>query len=571
MDKRTFEIGLVGAGAISAGAYTAGVIDFLVQALDCWYAAKGTNPLAPPHEVKLSVFSGASAGGITAALGAAYLASEQPPVTSEADAQARPGRNKLFDSWVERIDIASLLESRDLAHPQSPVISLLDASVLGEIADSGLNVTPRAQRRPYVAERFELALTVTNLRGVPYAFQLTGEHPASYDMSLHADYVRFSIGDTNGGNGGGGISGKDRYPMRWADFGGSSTVKEKLKEAALASGAFPIGLAPRTLSHVLTADGQQDWYSARQWPVPTPDSQNPHQCVTPRSIPANWAGVKGNYIYRFQCVDGGVMDNEPLELARRILAGKMGRNARQGTTADKALLLIDPFPSNTSFDLKYAPAPDLLKTALRLFTALKNQARFKPDELMLAAQEDVYSRFLIAPSREGSAHPIACGALGGFGGFLKRDFRAHDYFLGRRNCQKFLRDHFVMPENNPLFEAWSDAMKNAHCVRDAAGVCRIANGLRLLPVIPLVGAVAEGDCHRPAWPRYTPDDLAQLMARVEKRIDVVLDRLVNQYFKTNNFFLRLVAKLVLGRKKNDVRDFVQQTVRADLQRMELMK
>jgi hypothetical protein len=33
-----FEIGLVMAGAVSAGAYTAGVVDFLIQALDQWHA-----------------------------------------------------------------------------------------------------------------------------------------------------------------------------------------------------------------------------------------------------------------------------------------------------------------------------------------------------------------------------------------------------------------------------------------------------------------------------------------------------------------------------------------------------
>ena len=35
-----FEIGLVMAGAISAGTYTAGVIDFLIEALDEWESAK---------------------------------------------------------------------------------------------------------------------------------------------------------------------------------------------------------------------------------------------------------------------------------------------------------------------------------------------------------------------------------------------------------------------------------------------------------------------------------------------------------------------------------------------------
>ena len=43
----TFQIGLALAGAISAGAYTAGVLDFLFQALDEWERARGTGD-APP-------------------------------------------------------------------------------------------------------------------------------------------------------------------------------------------------------------------------------------------------------------------------------------------------------------------------------------------------------------------------------------------------------------------------------------------------------------------------------------------------------------------------------------------
>lgn len=563
MSDQTFEIGLVGAGAISAGAYTGGVVDYLVHALDSWYAAKGVDPRVPPHEVRLSAFSGASAGGITAALAAAYLGSDQPPIADEQDARTHKGRNKLFDSWVECIDIASLLEGRDLADKDSPVVSLLDSTVLGEIADSGLDVSARPRRRPYVADNFELMLTVTNLRGVPYAFSLHGARPAGYDMSLHADYVHFRINDARTD------ALPDRYTLSWADFGMASEVKERIKVAALASGAFPIGLAPRVLEHAIPGNGQPDWYGFRRWPVPTPESHDPHACVSYQAIPVNWGPLPANYPYRFQCVDGGVMNNEPLELARQALAGS-GRNAREGARADKAVLLIDPFPSDSAFVADEEPAPELLKTALKLFGALKNQARFKPDELMLAMRDDVYSRFMIAPSREGSPHPIACGSLGGFGGFLKRDFRAHDYFLGRRNAQKFLRDHFVLPENNPLFGAWSEDMREAHCVRDESGAPRTDGGQRLLPIVPLVGA-ARAPCNVAQWPRYTQEDMDALLKRLERRVDVVLARLVEQYFKRDNPLLRLVARLVLGRKKRDVVEFVRERVTADLRRMKLIR
>ena len=564
MGEQTFEIALVGAGAISAGAYTGGVIDFMVEALDAWYGAKGHDPLAVPHEVKLSVFSGASAGGITAALASAYLGSDQPHIRTEEDAEANKGKNKLFDSWVDRIDITSLLERRDLKDEHTPVISLLDSSVLPEIADSGLNVSPRSQRRPYVADDFNLILTTTNLRGVPYAFQVESDHPARYNMSLHADYTHFRITDA------GDDELPDRTTLRWGDFGNPSPQKERLKLAALASGAFPIGLAPRTLAETIPGDGKVDLYSARSWQIPTPESHDPHECTHAEAIPANWGTIAPEYEYRFQCVDGGVMNNEPLELARRILAGPGKRNPRDGQRASKAVLLIDPFPSDSSFNLKYAPAPDLLKIALGLFGALKNQARFKADELVLAARSDVFSRFMIAPAREGSRHPIACGALGGFGGFLKRDFRSHDYFLGRRNAQKFFRDHFVLPEGNPLFVEWTDGMRNAHCVRNGAGDPMLLDGQRLLPIIPLVGA-ARDPCYNPAWPRYTVDDLAKLTKRIERRVDVVLDRLVGQYWKSNNLFVRFVAKLILGRKKKDIVEFAREKITADLGAMGLMQ
>jgi len=564
MSKHTFEIGLVGAGAISAGAYTGGVMDFIVQALDQWYAAKRNDERVPPHDVKISVFSGASAGAMTAAIAAAYLGSDQPPVTSESAGLVNNGKNKLFDSWVDRIDISALLESRDLENENDQVVSLLDSTILAEIADSGLSVTPRAERRPYLAENFELLLTVTNLRGVPYAFQVTGNQTANYDMSLHADYMHFRINEF------GQDILPDRYAMTWADFNNSGSEElKKLKLAALASGAFPVGLAPRLLTHTITGISNPDLYSSRTWPIPDPHSHNPHHCVALKPIPANW-GDNANFEYSFQCVDGGVMNNEPLELARQILTDGTGHNYRDGERADKAILLIDPFPSNTSFDLNYTAKPDLLKTIKDLFGALKNQARFKPDELKLAADEDVYSRFMIAPSRENSEYPIACGSLGGFGGFLKRDFRAHDYFLGRRNAQKFLKDHFVLPENNPLFSDWTEDMKDEHCAKDKSGNPKIKNRLRLLPIIPVTG-VANVPCDAAKWPQYSDQDLNRLEEQLDKRVEIVMDRLVNQYFKSNNPFIRVIAKFVLGQKKKELVQLALGAICKDLKEMQLME
>ena len=78
-----FEIGLVMAGAVSAGAYTAGVIDFLIQALDEWEKAKeqarkdlaeGKTTDCPMHEVRIKVMAGASANSWACAKLEAVLA-----------------------------------------------------------------------------------------------------------------------------------------------------------------------------------------------------------------------------------------------------------------------------------------------------------------------------------------------------------------------------------------------------------------------------------------------------------------------------------------------------------------
>src|SRR5690242_11367844 len=81
-----FHIALNMAGAVSAGAYTAGVLDFLVEALDEWYDARESERAlhgddiqswkVPAHEVMLDVLSGASAGGMCAAISSIALREE---------------------------------------------------------------------------------------------------------------------------------------------------------------------------------------------------------------------------------------------------------------------------------------------------------------------------------------------------------------------------------------------------------------------------------------------------------------------------------------------------------------
>ena len=94
--------------------------------------------------------------------------------------------------------------------------------------------------------------------------------------------------------------------------------------AALASGAFPGGLAPRRLTSERSAYAKRHGGRGPLW-----DAKGP---------PVD-----------FLCVDGGLMNNEPLELARRHLAGADQLNPRGGEAAHRAVVMIDPFPNDAAF------------------------------------------------------------------------------------------------------------------------------------------------------------------------------------------------------------------------------
>ncbi|MBN1936346.1 MAG: hypothetical protein JW934_16900 [Anaerolineae bacterium] len=526
--KPKFEIGLVMAGAVSAGAYTAGVIDFLLQALDAWYGAAGDLfPDGNPHEVKIKVMSGASAGGMTAALAASVAAHELQPVTQVPP--AGPVHNKLYECWVDRIDISHLLQDRDLARAGSPVVSVLDGSVLDDIANYAFSEDGSRRQRPYFDDALHVLLSVTNLRGVPYGIRFDGGAGGRHELSLHADYMHFIV-DSGGA--------QDETPgalrLDAHDLDGPGWAA--LKEAALASGAFPIGLPPRVLQRRHTD------YDARTWSVPMtsqPTAEGAIQQLVKAAIPPRWppdmaaasavaesaaassaAATMSEAAadYAFLSVDGGLMDNEPLELARSVLA-QGGSNPREGAAASQAVIMVDPFPDVVPFSSYYKPNPSLISVAAQMFSGLRHQAMFKLDELALAYASDVYSRFLIAPSRatEGRQPTLACGSLGAFGGFFSRRFRQHDFRLGRRNCQRFLVKYFRLPENNPLFAGWGDDLRAKYRIEE--------NGQTFLPIIPLLGDLQEPEELLP-WPRIPRAEVSALGEQIQHRLDVLLRRLL---------------------------------------------
>lgn len=518
-----FEFGLIMAGAISAGAYTAGVVDFLIEALDAWERAKEDSEFTgPQHDVRLNVITGASAGGMTAAISAVSLNAEIDPV-HDVDTPPAPDRNRLYDAWVRRVDISALLGDEDI-RKAGKLLSALDTSELERIAMDALTVPARDTPRGWIADPLAIFLTVANLRGVPYGFSLFGSAgDAAYGMTSHKDHMRFSLSS----------HGKQISGARLLDPAQAPDAHwPELAQTALASGAFPIGLRARALTR------PQDDYQARMSRPP----------LWPELPPGETPGS-----YQFLCVDGGLIDNEPLELARYYLA-RGGRNPREGEQAHRAVVMVDPFPNVAALGRDNSAADGLFAVAQGMFGALVNQARFKQEELELAESDTNYSRFMISPSRfDNSGQRIepamASATLGGFGGFLSEDYRKHDFQLGRRNCQRFLQRYFILPATNPLFQSWPEpTAREAWYVRgsDNAPV-RFAedSAVPMLPIIPLVDAVSA------EIPQYPPAsaasvNLVQLEKSIKKRTRVVGSTLIDRDLRSTlgspllRWFLRVL-------------------------------
>lgn len=514
-----FEIGLVMGGTVSAGAYTAGVVDMLIEALDTWTVAKERGlPGVPPHRVQIKITTGASGGGVCAAILAKALAYTFPHLTPTSS-QADWARNPFYKVWVETLDIHPMLSTSD--HPAGGLMSLLNGAPIdqGKEAILGFSSTDpwpfAGPVRPYVANPFPVIFTLGNLRGVPYEMDF-GEGKG-IDFSRYADYVRYGCDVGHVGHSGYtplnlALARPDETfvdtPDRWEDFG----------QSACATGAFPLGFPPRDL--VMPMEN----YAWRVAVLPGDNAGDPSKVVP--LVPA-WARMREagasslGASYPFVCVDGGTFNNEPLQLARTALAGQVARNPRDGSLAHRAIVLIDPL-----IDTQPGPGAfsGLFSLAGSLVGGLVGQNRYGTADLQLLADPDCYSRFMITPMQSGREigdRSIAGAACGAFAGFLCQSFRQHDFMLGRANCWEFLRNEFVLRQNNALFNGWSNAMK-------IDPRFTIAGKPGLLPIIPLLGEL-QTPVPRPLWLTDVLDenDYARLRREFRDRFRQLIKGLEN--------------------------------------------
>ena len=530
--ENTFEFALVLGGTVSSGAYTAGAMDFIIGALDAWTRLRDAGePSAPRHKVLLKTITGTSGGGVNAAIAARALAFDFPHVVRSTQ---NPGpENPFYEVWVNQLDLHPLLDTGDLQSGQ--VLSLLSGKAIDEAAAYIENFSAQpSMPRSYIADPLLVILTLTNLRGIPYRTEF-GEAGSLWETFVdHADFARFDVvypwQNFNSPRGDEWTVGFDGS-AEWSDF----------SRFARATAAFPVGLPPRQLSR------PREHYRYRATVLPG-DGSGDISLLAP-----DWAmmgGETGDYV--FVSVDGGATDNEPIQLARTSLSGLLGRNPRNGIVANRGVLLVDPFAGNIG--LGEESANGLLDVGKGLMDALIQQTRYGSSDILLAQHPDVYSRFMISAERNGllGDKALATAGFGAFMGFACEAFRRHDYLLGRANAQAYLRNMFVLPEDNvPVFRGcWTPQQITQHGVPGS-------DGKTYLPIIPLMGDAAIPEGTDP-FPKHmlNPEDFR---SAIEDRFSAIIEAegsggLVSSVAAW--FLARMgegkVADLVVGRMKQSL-------------------
>ena len=529
-NQKPFYLGLCLAGAVSAGAYTAGVIDYLLEALETWQKRKDANtPETPTHDVVIPVIGGASAGGMTGIMTAALINQPHTPLTDFPAPLHKPQlQNRLYHSWVDLTDddmFPLLLSTSDIK--SKSIYSLLNSGFIDQIADRVVNLqaTVPPVFPKYVDRHLKIFTTLSNLKGFEYNIAFNSSTPGAnrYMMSRHNDFACFVLNKQDNQYAGDGWNPLDFY---------SKTGLALARDAAMATGAFPAGLRAR----VVVRDG------ARINQIPRLKKILEDNPLPPGPLPTT-------------NIDGGMLNNEPFEKVKDVLwdlTGEAKLNSVVYDNCQSTVLMVDPFPSESS---RFDPDDHLFNVLGNTLSAVRSHMLAKPEEL-----EDAYAsgdprQYLIAPSRphpttnaplEGSK-AIACGSLGGFGGFIHKNFRIHDFFLGRANCERFLRYHFTIPFEtaNPIFVDGYATVQNKEAFRSPSATDR---GLQIIPLFkPESAGLPLPDFGGGNWPLIREADVTRFDKLIRQRVEALILNIAEYKWMTR-FLLFAGARIVLNRK-----------------------
>jgi hypothetical protein len=251
------------AGAVSLGSYEAGV---LYEVLDAIQQHNDNSLTAKDDQIVIDVLTGASAGGMTAIILAQKL-------LYSAGEFRGPYDNPLYNTWVKGISLAGLQATED---DEPALNSLFSSNLVETISNEALKaryaaIPPSpAQAHASVAGELRVGVALTNLNGVAYGYEVIPGGKFVYidygdQLTCHVVAATCDTGDF------------------W----------EPLRQAAVASGAFPVAFRPQDVQR--SAKTQPDDYPGKNL--------------------EKWDQDPATFTYS----DGGILQNQPLGMAKNLV------------------------------------------------------------------------------------------------------------------------------------------------------------------------------------------------------------------------------------------------------------
>jgi len=561
--KDEFRLGITMAGAVSAGCYTGGVMDYLYEILDLWERAKNGEVEAfksftsqiPTHKVIIDVMGGASAGAMTTTVAAVYALDGIIKPVSDPKKCESPTGNLLYDSWVfmdddrqgekKRLTFEKMWDLDDLKNGK--LESFLNSSFIDHIADKVLDCSAdkklqTADFETYISTKIpkfispdlQVIYSHTLLRGVPLDVNFETPIARTGHKSLipnHTTFEHYFVSHYHLNQGK--PPAKDTY-LFFNPY--DELYTKNLKLSTISTGAFPVGLKYREF----TANNFSTPYIKTIF----------NRIISGEFGAANQAkdkAIKLNYLpkeFSTFSVDGGAINNEPYREVMSILSNKYGA-VKSGDYPAYGVIMIDPFPDRAQSAPEYVKPRDLIDVIPEVLGTLMDQSRIKRREILETDSRNF--RSIIFP-RKWKKHqdgvkpikePIACASVGAFGGFLDKSFRHHDFFLGRDNARNFFRYFFSMPYDqkkgicHPIHEKWTaDMVKTFKIEKDGKTYLPIVPDLKLLLLSEQERKDQRYSYAVPKMPKYNSAQLFAMRKAIKNRLLIIIKLLKSRDYSS---------------------------------------
>ena len=336
------KLAIVISGAVSLGTYEAGVMYELLEVLEAHNTAN------PNDKIIIDVITGALAGGMNAVILAQKMLFQPSRLKDVTN-------NDLYLPWVKDVDLTDLLAKQS---DESWTESILSSDLIVEVSNryitdpysAGGNLKPEEPHKaigpkdPNPANnlaKIKLGLAMSNLNGIDYSIPLLSGGAMPYTRFQDQVIVEIDA-------------------MKEAH--NTSDFWEPIRAAAVACGAFPFAFRVQELFR------HSDEY---QKPLPNPPLPNG---PPPDPYAPNPRLPDGTLRYAYS--DGGIFQNEPIALAKRLVDEIDGH-----TNDQRFYIFVAPgMKQSTAMPYSAGPGPsdfNYWNTGKALVNAIFNQARFR--------------------------------------------------------------------------------------------------------------------------------------------------------------------------------------------------